>query len=576
MSAEFNLTEMFEKVTLPAQDLAALSFSASNKASSVKAWAEALPATRITHTGVLLYKSLPEIPRLETSADNRLAMLEAVRPYVQHCIQGLARGFLNQPLILPEGPMKTAVVAQALQKHMCVGYLSVLKDIASKSTKTKPHPHLELVCHRAIVGLGLLLFRSFQLYRQTPEQLWLELHTCYRVAEEFALLDRLVADQLLEESDACTTQQAYMRIILLAASRPNQMRQIDVSATYQALESWAYLAKLAPTDSDRKNLYVLNLAADIGPLNKARFSGSRGDIRELDMSQLLTALRTQREAKETDKELLKIPKTLSVALLDHLEQAWSTNLQRAFERQPTNSTIEASVGLSNIHHHIINGMSFEEFLGQDEMEEIDFGSFANDPWNSKQNDDAEADDHPIDLVQVIDTSPGGYCLEWRKAIPAHVRAGEIIGLREKGRHRWGVGVIRWVQQQQSSTRLGIQILAPKATPYAAAIEQPTGEYGDYMRILLLPELKAANQPATLITAFAPFQEYNRLELNSFGEISQGQLTRRIFSSGSISQFQFRADKIDAPEPHVSQEATASESQQVDASSDDDFSSAWDD
>jgi hypothetical protein len=159
----------------------------------------------------------------------------------------------------------------------------------------------------------------------------------------------------------------------------------------------------------------------------------------------------------------------------------------------------------------------------------------------------------------MDASPGGYCLEWRDRIPSKVRAGEVLGLREKGRHRWGLGVIRWVQQELYSTRMGVQLLAPKTTPYGASIEMPTGEQGDYLRVLMLPELKVANQPATLLTAYAPFQEYARLMLNSHGQRFETQLQRRVFSTGSVSQFTFREPEAIADDEEQSMPEQPSES-----------------
>ncbi|MEX1032312.1 MAG: hypothetical protein WDZ30_03040, partial [Cellvibrionaceae bacterium] len=276
-------------------------------------------------------------------------------------------------------------------------------------------------------------------------------------------------------------------------------------------------------------------------------------------TQLLGALRKQREIGGDTG--VTIPHTISAALADHLEQSWGVNQERSFERQPSKDSVEVSVGLGNLHHQLVDGVPFEEFLGNPVEEEIDLGALANDPWATSFNQDStkNAEDRPLFTVRIIDSSPGGYCLEWRDRIPSQVKAGEVLGLREKGRHRWGLGVIRWVEQQRNATRLGVQLLGLKATPFGAAIEQPGGDFSDYRRVLMLPELKAANQPATLLTAFAPFQESNRLMLNRHGESSMIQLNRRVFSTGSVSQFTFRSLEASTPE-----------------SSEDDFSSVWED
>lgn len=559
MTAENLAQQLLARFKLPPRDVANLSFCSSNRPSAVKDWAESLPATRINYSSVLLYRALPEIVRLKTAADNRLEMLEAIRPYIQQCIQGLAAHFLNQPLILPEAPLKSAVIAQALQKHMTAGYCTALAELVAKGKKVKREENLNLACHRSITGLGLMLLRSYQLYSQVPERLWLELHSLYRLAESYDLLDQPVSEPLLHHAPSCTAVQAYSRIVLLACARPNQMRQTDVSATYGALEEWCHLAKIRPVDQQKPdNLFLINLSADMAPVYKSRFAGSSKDaLRELDISQLLTAFRKQREMRG-GAGAISIPHTISPALADHLEKAWGANQQRSFERQTSMDSIEVCVGLSKLHHHSAGGMSFEEFLGtpaeEEEIEEIDFGAITNDPWSTAssagkkdQNEPSQKSDHQdLFTVNIVDSSPGGYCLEWRENIPPQVKAGEVLGLRERGRYRWGVGVIRWVQQHDT-TRLGVQLLAPKARPYGAAIEQPTGGYSDFRHVLMLPELKMANQPATLLTAFAPFQENHRVMLNSYGKTSIARISRRVFSTGSASQFTFSTLDVAEPE-----------------------------
>src|SRR5690606_40354429 len=107
--------------------------------------------------------------------------------------------------------------------------------------------------------------------------------------------------------------------------------------------------------------------------------------------------------------------------------------------------------------------------------------------------------HPTYQVPMVDASPGGYCLEWQDQIPVQLKAGELVGLREQGRSKWSIGVVRWVHQTKSSSQMGIQLLGPGATPLGIALLHKTGDYSEYLRALQLPALKAINQPATLLT-----------------------------------------------------------------------------
>ena len=60
-----------------------------------------------------------------------------------------------------------------------------------------------------------------------------------------------------------------------------------------------------------------------------------------------------------------------------------------------------------------------------------------------------------------------------------------------------------------------------------------------LRALLLPEIAVISQPASLITARLPFQEGNKVHINSGGEERRALLTRRKTSTGSFNQFEYR-------------------------------------
>src|SRR5690606_6614231 len=132
---------------------------------------------------------------------------------------------------------------QALQKHLCNAYLGALRDtLASDSSQEI----VALAIHRALTGFGLLLLRSYQLYTPALSQLWIEIHTLYRLAEAQQLQRLPVSDPLTGHRQVKTVEQAYVRIVLLAAARPNQLRQQDMADIYLALETLSAQAKILP------------------------------------------------------------------------------------------------------------------------------------------------------------------------------------------------------------------------------------------------------------------------------------------------------------------------------------------
>ncbi len=572
MTPDPTIQTLLQRFKLPARDRRTLTFCQDHRPAAVAEWASQLPATRISNTSVLLYKALPEVVRISTSPSHRLAMLESLRPYAQRCIQGLANNFLNQPLILPEGAMKTAVIAQALQKHMSNGYTVVVAELLQKGQEHKlsaqEDDELSLALHRAVTGLGLQYLRGSQLYTPSSPQLWQELNALYLVAEHKGFLGAAHKDQLLKTYQANTIEQSYIRTAMLACAGPNQMRQTDLLSLWDALESWAFSTSMEPMSAEGKNLYAIDLDSDRGPLYRDRLEGLSGNsIRELDFSSVLFSLeRLDSGAVEDGFVQLKGP--IASVIYGHVREAWGVARSRGSQRLASHNRLDIVVGLSGIHYHAAERTHFSQFVmpGADldsaygtnfhvgkTHDEIDPWSYAPDAgggagrlvnldFASEMDDsslEVREEKYPIFQTVTLDASTEGYCLDWRDSIPANAKVGELLGIREQGRNLWAVGVIRWVRQNKGASQLGVQMLSPKVKPMAIKQIQKSGEHGDFMRCLEIPEFKAAKKPATLITPVLPFKAGDKVMLNDNGRDSTGQLIKQLFYSSAINQFTFR-------------------------------------
>lgn len=562
MSFDETLSSLLGRLKLPEQTLDILSFCQSNKAGAVKAWAESLPATRISFTSVQLYTALPELPRLKADPQTRLDMLESMRPYVQRCIQGLGRNFLNQPIILPDGAVKTAIVAQALQKHITNGYIAVVSQLAKTKPKGQALASLDLALSRAINGLCLMLMRGYQLYTPTPPGVWLELHCLYQLAQLLERQDQLVADDMLEHVPALSLKQNYMRALLLACARPNQLRQQEVQQTFDALNLWAPFAHMRPGQAENR-LFAVDPNDDHQPLYKNQIHASDpASVFELDLEELVTGLRRQLEMKDDETAIIRLPDTLPSQLIEHLCASWTVLRQRAFERRLTQGELQVTVGLINLHYHCAGELEFANYLSRlaeklavaSRPAEVAASAAPADPWGSTGSfgalptvdftedwdDPHEAPEiAPVHAIRIVDISPGGYCLNWTAGADEKLRAGDLIGVREPGRLKWSIAAVRWIRQSSGVTQLGVQIIAPQAKPAALSMVQKTGENTPFMRALKIQPLKSVNQPASLLVDSLPFVEYSKVRARDEEGQVRLQLTKRLFATGSFSQFTYR-------------------------------------
>lgn len=615
MTTDPRIEPLLKKLSVPTQDLAQLGFCGSNKAGQVKLWLQSLPLTQVQQVSAQLYTAVHELSRLRTSSENRLAILELLRVPVQQTLNGLALKYLNQPLILPEAALKTATVAQAIQKHFLNSYLAVVRELCIAPAAKEQQGQQALCIQRALTALGLLLLRSYQLYLPVASQIWAEAHALYQLACALEVEQVPVEDNLPHNQGLKTVHTVYLRVLLLATARPNQLRQDEIDSTYNLLEQLAPLAELDTYNpGGKENLFVVLTDSSRPPFYKSHWRpasnpGAQPPL-EIRTSRLVDKLQEQQkvgnegvDASVSQRNQLN----LSAALTKHLAQAWSHLALRSFERQGVNAEIEVTVGLTNIHFHLADEQPFNLFLNQSNAVagapekgaiyqkrgvqlKADETKKTDDPWenafeitgtivdgralptlnietqiNSREKVNYQGQ-HPVYTVPLTDRSAGGYGLEWRTEIPVQVRAGELLGLREYGRNKWSIGVVRWAHQIKGATQLGIQVIAPQAMPVGLAAVHKTGGFAEYLRALQIPELRAVNQPPSLITNAISFHEHSKARLytqNPSGVSNDGgksvQLTQRLFATGAFSQFGFRELVTAKPESKTSK---------------DDFDSVW--
>lgn len=573
MAEEINLEEIIAQFQLPVQDQSRLSFCNSAKPAKLAEWTSDLKATQISHTSVVLYKALPELSRLKVSYSARVEMLELLRPRVQHCITGLTREFLNQPVVLPESAQKTAIVAQALQKQMLDGYLVALKDcLKSGRLKQQTYNDLAQIIHRAITAIGLIFYRGFQLYTQPPLGLWSSLHGLHQIAEYYELGNKSIVDPLLITTRTTTISAAYTRILLLAASRPNQLNQHDVTHLNSALETWSDLVKLKSGISNNKNnLFIVNLSAGTPPMYKNRFDGKQSDhLLEIELDPLLSQLaKISAEGRSASNSGgLQIAADFPAPLLQHTLEAWGHVAQRAQERRPVQATAEVCAGLIDCHKAIAGGVSFNDFTGlashSTPLSSRDFGDFS--PAVTPNGQSVAATAHH--QVTIINASAGGYCLLWKDKMPSNIQAGELVAIKELGRLHWSLAVIRWVKQLKKSSQLGIKVITQH--PRASAIAQvyDMGGHSDYMRAIHVTSKENGRTQPTLVTATAPFAEGGKAKLLQGEQTLSIKLEKCVFSTSNTKQFTFR--QLDqAPEEHSQSRQNAPQPRS------DSFDSSWD-
>jgi hypothetical protein len=283
-----------------------------------------------------------------------------------------------------------------------------------------------------------------------------------------------------------------------------------------------------------------------------------------------------------------VPPGLSIDVLQHLAAAWGDVSERAFQRMPGQGTLTVCVGMSALHYFVGGQQSFSDLLLVPAVTVSKVAEYTleplvpekHDPWAQSievqrkgtsttmlpfeeieyQRDEADggapASDaqkgFPSYSLNIVNHSPGGYCLAWPKDVPDQLQAGEMIGIQDHG-HGWSIAVVRWVRQVRSGgTQMGVELIAPFAQ--ACGMQLLRGEQSSqYLRALLLPEVRAIDVPATVVAPRLPFEDGSKVMINTTGDERRATLSNRRATTGSYNQFEYQileAPKKPAPGSEV--------------------------
>ncbi|VXB46399.1 Cyclic-di-GMP receptor FimW [Pseudomonas sp. 8AS] len=570
----------------------------------LKRWLAGLPKANIGETARQLYQSLTELNQLITPADNRLHLLELLRPEVHFVCRHLERHFLNQSIVLDERPRKVANLCQALQNHLAIGYKLVITQELAHFRKERA-ALLTAALQRASHSLLGPLVRASQLYCPVPEGLWLELHQLQRIARQHALQHVQVRDGLAHNGKSLSQEQTYLAALLLGCARCNQLRQNSIARLAEALEDWAPLVSLQTAEQPH-SLFVIAPQQDGPPRYKSLLKDHElHNLLGLDPHRLVDAIKEHLllPADGREAQRLPVPEGMSPDLLQHLSAAWGEISERTFQRSQGKGSLTLCIGMSAVHFFVGGQQSFNELLRRpEEPKTAQFNPVAQhrpDVWTTAfdaqptsswerglslediqykassakvgTEPDSKSESYPLFELSIVNHSPGGYCLSWAREVPGQMQAGELLGVQDVPGQGWSVAVVRWIRQVRGGgTQMGIELIAPQAQACGLQLLRKSEQSSQYLRALLLPAIAAISRPATLLAPRLPFQEGNKVSINLHGQELRAILSRRPTSTGSFSQFEYRLLEQHSP---VAGTAVTAQGRAA-PSGEEDFDSLW--
>ncbi|MFT7287085.1 MAG: hypothetical protein ACI87W_001195, partial [Halieaceae bacterium] len=569
---------------LPQQDMQRCSLFDCNT-DAVGAWVDALPLGNPHRAGSSLRSALSELNRVALAPQERFRLMELLRVPTLSVINVLTLGSLNQPIVLDDDIQIQADIIANLCTLSTAGYTLCAVHTIRDDRETGDFNPARLACeslHRAMVYAGQRILFDYLLYLPVELNGWAGLHQLYALAERQQLARLPVEDSL--RTTRSSIVQEYLPALLLACSKPNQLRQHDINGAYRAFREWRAMVDLQDPELG-DGLFAVDMQSDQAPaFSELLVRRGTPQFRYINTTALIAHLEQLKYTRakqglrviEFDKET-----RLDTNLIEHLIKSLGEISQRNFQRQASRNELFIATGLSNVHYYVAGEHNLDEvFHGSNYTPTAEERIAANpfmpsvrniDQWQAA-NPEEDAGEHKPDKnvelgvevdkltrsaldqderartpvrhlvhsVKTTNTSPGGYCLEWNDP-PDGIHIGDVVCVRDTGMDNadWTIAVIRWISQvKKAPTLLGLELISPRGTAYAAQIKMANNEYSKPIRVVLLPEIPLVGQPHTLVVPRMVFKEGQRITLTREQDAFLIKLKLQVASTGYFSQRNF--------------------------------------
>lgn len=498
---------------------------AETRAHKINEFIQNLPFGDPIRAATDLIEELQIINSQKVAFTNRLNALERYRPAAIQIYQDLIPHFSHANLPISKSEQAFASAAEQLWQEFAFGYKFALVDLQSKILNLNSSKTTALVTQRAIHACKEIALIHHLTYASTPTALWGELHQLYYCALQQSAEELPVAEHYTS-ANTSSVNLIYTQVLLLNLANPQHLANQDILKVDAYLGNIAHQAELRPLGfiENPTGVFLVSLNDNRPPTafvkNKSIPDGST-DI-------LLITINLARQIHQHIKLLQEgivpddnsMPKNATEShfedLLAYLIKQYGRTPQRLFSRTKKSDGVELSIGI-NTTHHLINEID-SHFSNRQSISGLGTnGTYKPSRW------------------QVLNVSAGGYALRKFNSSQATAQIGDVVAMKNNNTKTWEIAVLRWANVNElKQLDIGLQLISPGALAVSVRADNSALESA----ALLLPELPALKQAASIIIAVGLCKIGSTLELHHNNTLSSVQITKLVERTASFERFQY--------------------------------------
>lgn len=460
-----------------------------------------------------LLEQLKTLNRQKFDPETRVNTLELYRKITLELSADLEDVYGTATVPLNEEAKNYALIAEALWLETGYGYKRALVDLKQKLINLKGNKLDALVILRALEALKNEAQVNYLTYTLPSTSLWSDLHKIYYHALQLSLesLDIEEHPQAVHK----TINSVYSHTLLMYLASPQRLEKSNIRkmAHYLArLSKYAQLRGIGFIENPA-GVFLVELDSSKPPvayLKSRSVPNAETDILLVTV-EVARNIHQQLKYIQANKDIIANPLPTDVLevvdedLLKHLIKFFGVSPTRTFSRIDKHNSAQLAIGLSE---------AIILFRSQKRPKENTYTT-----W------------------EIMNISPAGYALKTINSNDFSIEIGEILGIKEQGQADWSLGYVVWLITKSDYVEVGVKLLAPTALSVELSIKGT--HQNEFVQALLLPEIRALQQQASLITPRGFITEHQQAEYKIEKDKKTIEIKALIERSASFERYEYR-------------------------------------
>lgn len=203
---------------------------------AVKQWVDELPVANLSLSTRLLHNYIKESNGLIMPVQQRLEVLEGLRRSYLIIEDNMRSRLIKTGFPKSENEYKIYHILVNIEREYAIAYWIIAREQTRRQLSWFQGKEVALAVQRVIKGLSSVVVTHYIMSLPTPEWVWIDLHSLYKLGLKIKKESTKVADESCLVTQSSSIQESYQQIILLSLADPRGLMPREIPQVYAFIE----------------------------------------------------------------------------------------------------------------------------------------------------------------------------------------------------------------------------------------------------------------------------------------------------------------------------------------------------